>query len=123
MDPFLYEFSLTSSPIELFAASYSDPYTADTFTYGTWLTYTYPLADDADIQGFIEVSEYSEEVKQQLKVLREFDSGDLHWKDYGDQVYVAKQNDHYYEIKLQGKLSEEQLQELLSHFGPAEPAK
>jgi hypothetical protein len=151
VNPFLYEFSHLSSPIELFGVSFSDQFTADTSVYGTHLTYLYPLADVSEVHGFIEVSEYSEEMKQQhtvsnsifsnrteivksgdkmlhsehevneadLKVIREFDTGNLHWKDYGDQTYVAKLDDRYYEIKLQGKLSDEQLIELLSHFGPA----
>jgi hypothetical protein len=150
-NPFLYEFNHSSSPIELFGVDFSDKYTAIASVYGTRLTYLYPLADDADVQGYIEVTEYDEEMKQQhkvnnsvfsnrmesitkgdkilhierevaeaeLKVLREFDAGSLHWKDYGDQSYVTKQNDHYYEIKLQGKLSDEQLKDLLSNLGPA----
>jgi hypothetical protein len=132
VDPYIYEFNGLSSPIELFFANFADKYVENASYYGTYLKYIYPLADDANIQGWVEVAEYSEEMKLQhmlngsifavdeaeLKVLREFDSGHLHWKDYGDQIYVAKQNDHYYEIKLQGKLSDEQLQELLSHLGP-----
>lgn len=143
-------FSHLSSPIELFSANFTDKYVENASYYGTYLTYIYPLADEGKLQGFVEVAEYSEEMKQQhmlsgsifanrierivegdksrrieheveeegLIVLREFNSGDLHWKDYGDQIYVANQNGHYYEIKLQGKLNDEQLKQLLNHFVP-----
>jgi hypothetical protein len=151
-DPDLYTFSNLDTSIELESASFVDQYTENASVFGTKLNYIYPLADDTTEQGFIEVNEYSEEMKLQhklnnsifsnriervkgdgktirhiehevseadLTVQGDFELNGLRWKDYGDQTYITAVDGHYYEIKLQGKLSDEQLKNLLSHFGPA----
>lgn len=152
VDPFLYEFSDLSTSIELQSVSFADQYTEDASILGLSLSYIYPLADDTAVQGYIQVSEYEEKMKlanssifanrieiikegdkihrtekaideADLKVLREFDTDEFHWKDYGNQTYVAKKNDHYYEIQLQGTLSDEQLMDLLNHLHQASLAK
>ncbi|MDQ0913853.1 sigma-E factor regulatory protein RseB domain-containing protein [Paenibacillus sp. V4I5] len=148
VDPDLYEFKGNDKQVTLIGASYVKEGTSDTLWFGTYLTYRLPEADYKEqnnqlaIQGIVEVSEYSEEIKQQgkfkgnsvfrqdsfqasLNIQEEFELNGLHWKRYvtknkdGDSIYVGQQGNQYYEIHLQGKISDQQMKDLLHHFVPS----
>jgi hypothetical protein len=139
-DPYLFELTEMDSRAKLFSASYIDPITEGMSVYGTYLIYELPEADvNKNLQGILEIAEYSEADKQQGKIQNsiyggngkkatktnqsdepqvkaQFEMNSLRWLDYGNGTYVGRTGDRYYEIHLQGKLTDEKLKDVLKHF-------
>lgn len=141
VDPYLYNFESLGKRVQLHLATYaSKETTPDTMWEGTYLDYIFPEANTVigkmSIQGFLEISEYDEKIKKRgnfktiyknantnPEVTDEFVLNGLNWKKHKSSesvsIYVGQKNDRYYEIRLQGKLSNEQMKEVLSHFLPS----
>jgi hypothetical protein len=130
LDSHFYEFKNMGSRLIVQSADYHPQYRKD-YKNGTNVNYHVPEGDEGDIQNLIEVREFrvdkkdevysvvfKSNISSQLKVRKEFDLNGLHWKYYGDNLYLGEKDGYYYEIHdSQGKeFSEDKMMEFIKNF-------
>lgn len=140
VNPYLFEFKGLDKRVNLISAMYADEGVTDSLLQGTYLIYRLPEADykqfdKYDVQGYLDVSEYSKQMindgqikkdsiflqdHKEWRVLEEFNLNELHWKHsvnlHDREVYVGEKGDHIYEIGVPQNLTSQQIKELLGHF-------
>jgi hypothetical protein len=135
LDKHLYEFKNMESHASIAGADYH-PVLKIGMKNGTNIYYTVPevgyIDHDIKLLGYISVQEYSKSIKQYMvsrlnpefnpyfndyKVQKEFDMNGLHWKYYGDHLYIGEKDGYLYEIWFeQGKFDEAKMMEFIRHF-------
>lgn len=136
LDPHLYEFKGLDSRITVRGADYH-PVFDKGMKNGTNIYYHVPEADKTvnglafnseisvqeyskNIQKYNPASMFNSNIKDQLKVQKEFDLNGLHWKYYGFGLYLGEKDGYLYEINFQtqGNLDESTMTEFIKHFQP-----
>jgi hypothetical protein len=124
LNPHLYEPKGMGERIFVVAADYH-PVFRKGYKNGTNIEYRIPEADTADgVQGFLFVREFSRVIKYDVAsdvfssnykptLKEEFDLNGLHWRYYGNNLYLGEKDGYYYELNLQGKMN---MEDLIQHF-------